>query len=396
MYADKLYDLAMAYWDLQRGNHDIESNHPYLLDFDFADPDIAAILDRVTARCRQIHAHEKPPSDPDTDTIFRESTAPVPNNSVINVVARAIMAGGDDYQMKPDGWQVRGSDLVYEVAFEKAGTITVTIADCHDQNAFVRSLSLFTLDVLVGVIGHLCFASCEAMPDNALSLKTVVNARQILRYKNITSYGERRWSLMEGIQEEMEKLGKIRIRVQGGESRKEPVNYQGHLVSIKPLKRDYNKHTCFYVCSSWEVRPGKWAFYTMSKKQDQFIGKINQEVFEYEHREQRGAEAFAKKMMYALFILPGGTHYLNYGAKKSLGEYLKLIGECREADHLDRKKAGRNLMRLGKAIDILVRQGMIETDMSGSLADYIAEHQAPWQMRKLLLQPVKIKISNPP
>ena len=395
MIEDKLYDLAMAYWDLQTGNHDIEKNHPELLDFDFADPDIDEVVSNIIARCRKIHIDNSSPSGPEADEMFRESTAPVPNNSVISVVARAIMAGGVDYQRKPDGWQVRGDALVYEVAFEKAGIITVAIDDCHDQQAFVQSLRLFTLDVLVGVIGQLCFAFCETRPDHALSLKAVVTARQILKYKNIKSHGERRWNLMEGIHEEIEKLGKIHIHVRRGEIRKERVNYQGPLVSIKPLKRDFNKHTSFYAPSSWEVRPGEWAFYTMSKEQDQFIGKLNKAIFEYDHREQRGAEAFAKKLMYALFILPGGTHYLNFGAKKSLGEYLKLIGEYREGDNLDRKKPGRDIMRLGRAIDILAGRGLIETDMPGSLAEYIAERQAPWRMRRLLLKIVKISLSGP-
>lgn len=327
--------------------------------------------------------------------MFRESTAPVPNNTVMNVVARAIMAGGVDYQRKPDGWQIRGDDLVYEDVFEKAGIITIAIDDCHDQQAFVQNLRLFTLDVLVGVIGQLCFAYCKTRPDHTLSLKAVVTARQILKYKNIKSHGQKRWILMEEIREEMEKLGMIHIQVRKGENRKGRVNYQGPLVSIKPLKRHFNKYTSFYATSSWEVRPGEWAYYTMSKVQEQFVGKLNQTVYEYDHREQRGAEAFAKKLMYALAILPGGTHYINFGAKKSLGGYLKLIGEYREGDNLDRKKLGRDIMRLGRAIDILVARGLIETDMSGSLAEYIAERQGPWQMRKLLLKIVKITLSSP-
>lgn len=391
---DGLYDLAIAYWDLQKNNYDIEHNYLDLLAFDFTDPDLDSKIDEVIARCKEITVNEKPPPEPEVDSIFSSSIAPVPNNTAIAVIVRAIMSGGMDFEKKPAGWQAQSGNLVYEETFEKAGTVSIFIKDCQDQAAFVSSLSLFTIDVMVGVLGHLCFVYCNNRTSNPLSLSSTVSARQILRYKNIKSYGEKRWRLLEKINKEMERLGKICIKVSEGVNRKGPVNYQGHLVFLDSVKRDFNPYTKHYIPTSWKIKPGKWAVYAMSKEQDQFIGKLIQAAYAYDHRRQRGAESFGKKLMYALFTVPGGTHYLYRGVKKTIREYLQLIGEYREGDDLDRKICGRAIMRIGKAIDLLVEQGVIETDLSGNLSDYIADHRKSWSMGKLLLKTVKIKMSG--
>jgi hypothetical protein len=92
------------------------------------------------------------------------------------------------------------------------------------------------------------------------------------------------------------------------------------------------------------------------KKQYQYIGKLSRDVFIYDHRERRGAETLAKKLMYSLFVLPGGTYYVKKGTKKSLLDYLVLIGEYRKGEGLHRKKVPRSLYRLTKAIDLLVEK----------------------------------------
>ena len=382
--ADKLYDLAMVYWDLQKNNYDIEHNYRELLECDFTDPDLMTTLDSLIARPQQIQIDEKPPIDPEVDHIFREDIAPVPNNSVINAVARAIMAGGKDFASKAGGWRKRRDKLVYEVAHEKAGTIKITIEGCEDRAAIVKNLSVFTLDVLVGVLGHLCFAQNKSRSNNPQSAKTVITARQLLQYKNISSYGERRWKLLEKVREELGRLEKFRISVKHAISRKEQVNYQGSLVLVEPVKRDFNPYTSQYISSAWDIHPGNWAGYVMSKSRDWFVGKLNREVFKYEHREQRGAEVYAKKLMYALFIIPGGTYYLKYGARKSLADYLKLIGEYHENDDANRNTRHRNLKRMGAAIDFLIDHEMIKTNLSGSLTDHIQAKMGPWNMRKVL------------
>jgi len=148
---DRLYDLAMAYWDLQKNNYDIETNHEELLDCDLTEPDLIETLDGIIARAQQIRK-DKPPREPEVDDIFRGGSAPVPNNSAINVVTRSIMSGGNDFESKPGGWERRKSNLIYEESFEKAGKITISIKECENPEDFVRSLNVFTLDVLIGII----------------------------------------------------------------------------------------------------------------------------------------------------------------------------------------------------------------------------------------------------
>lgn len=392
---ERLYDLAIAYWDLQAGNYDIEWNYKELLDFDFEGPGLDEKLDQVAARCKQIRLCEKPPHSPDADSIFRDRIAPVPNNSIINAVVRAIMAGGADYLNKSPGWQVQAGDFFYEVKHEKAGTITVTIAACDDPAGFVRSLSLFTLDVLIGIVAHLCGAYCAGRPGNTLSLKTSVTAMQLLRDRQVKSYGEKRWAMVTKINEEMEKLGRFRISVEDSKTQDGNHSYQSRLAVITTVKRDFDPHRKRYVPSCWSVQPGNWATYNMSKRQYEFLGKLDQTVLKYDHREQRASQAFAKKLMYALFVIPGGTYYVYNGAKKTLREYLELIGEYRAEDPSGNSRR-RTLQRLADALDFLVDQAMITTSIAGRVADFIKKRRGPWQTQKLLDTTVEIKMAGPP
>lgn len=391
---EKLYDWALGCWALQENSYDIQNNFPDLLNFEFDNPELTGKLASLTTRCQEILNSETPLPEPDVDAIFRENIAPVPNNSIINVVTRAIMAGGTDFPSKLGGWRFQGDDLFYEVRFEKAGTITVSIEDCQEPIELVQSMSLFTLDVFIGVLGHLGFTYCGNRTRNPLSQETQVTSRQILRYKNIRSYGKKRWDLFEKIQAEISKLNKLRINVEEGRTRNGSSSYRAHLILTELIKRDFNPFTKQYVTSSWFIRPGRWAVYHMSKDGYQFIGKLDHKVFKYDHREQRGAQYFAKKLVYALFVVPGGTFYVTRGTKKSLWEYLQLIGEYREGGDIDRKKKSRDIKRLGKAIDFLVDQGLIRTNMKGSVHEHITQHCKPWNMEALLRIRVDIKMTG--
>ena len=395
MIDGKLYDLAMAYWDLQTSNYDIEWNHRELLDFSFEDQDLEAKLEEVAARCREIQDSSKPPKPPRVSTIFREETAPVPNNTVIAVVARAIMAGGKNFSAKADGWQVHGDELTYEASFQNAGNVALTITESASQQAFVEGLSPFTLDVMMSILGHLCAASQQSPTENPMQVKAILTAKQIARYKGFKSYGKYRWAFLESINQEMLKLDKIRISVQGANTKKGPKSYDGHFAKIKPLSRSFNPFTKLYLPTSWQVQPGSWAIYNMSRAQFNFLGKLHQSVLACDHRGQRGAESYAKKLMYSLFVVPGGTHYLMNGARKSLRDYLTLIGELHVAKDPGRNILHRSLKRLGSAIDFLVDQGMISTSIKGSVKEYIVSRLRPWETRRLLDQVLEIRYVGP-
>ncbi|GEM_PF-2938186 len=395
MIEGKLYDLAMACWDLEESNYDIEWNHRELLDFSFEDQDLEAKIDAVTAKCREIKANDKPPNLPKVANIFRNETAPVPNNSVISVLARAIMAGGRGFAGKVDGWQVHAGGLAYEAAFQNAGTITVTIADCLDQEAFIEGLNLLTLDVLMAIAGHLCVACQQTPTDNPLQTKATLTAKQIACYKGFKSYGKDRWAFLERINREVLNLGKFQINVRDANIRDGSKSYESSFAFIKPHRRDFNRFTKQYFPTSWRIKPGSWAVYNMSRAHDNFIGKLHQAIIAFDHRGQRGAEAYAKKLMYSLFVIPGGTHYLNFGAKKSLRDYLALIGELYVNEDPGRNTLHRSLKRLGSAIDFLVDREMISTSIQGSVHEYIKSRLRPWETRRLLDQVVEIKIVSP-
>jgi len=229
-------------------------------------------------------------------------------------------------------------------------------------------------------------------------VKATLTAKQIARYKGFKSYGKNRWAFLENINQEMSKLDKIRISVQGANTKKGPKSYDGHFAKIKPLSRSFNPFTKHYLPTSWRVQPGSWAIYNMSRAQFNFLGKLHQAILACDHREQRGAESYAKKLMYSLFVVPGGTYYLVNGVRKSLGDYLTLIGERRAAEDPGRNILHRSLKRLGSAIDFLVDQGMISTSIKGSVREYIVSRLRPWETRRLLDQTLEVRYvsSNAP
>jgi hypothetical protein len=304
------------------------------------------------------------------------------------------MSGGADFTHKADGWQIQGDRLEYKDTFEKAGTIIITI-DNPEPVEVVQRFNILTLDVFMAVLGQVSCTYCANRTSTPLSQVSTVTARHILRYKGVPSYGAKRWALIEKISREMMLLGQLKVEVQGAATRNGTENYRGSLVITEPVKREFNPFTKQYVVTSWRVRPGTWAVYDMSQDGRQYIGKLDHQVLLYDHREQRGAQTFAKKLMYALFVVPGGTYYLNNGAKKSLADYLKLIGEYHETDDASRNTRRRNLKRLGEALDFLVGRHMITTSMTGSVSGYIKARCKPWHLQDILDTVVEIKKINP-
>ncbi|MFN2343676.1 MAG: hypothetical protein ABR542_09990, partial [Desulfonatronovibrio sp.] len=251
----------MSYWELQQGNFDIELNYPELLDIKFDDPDLTQKLRTATERCRDILNTEKPMADPDTEAIFREGIAPVPNNSVLSVIVRAILCGGEDFKDKPGGWIEQRGDWVFEVKQPSAGEIRV-IAPSFEV---IQCFNLFTLDVLMVLLGYVSSTYCQKKTDQPMALKSVVTAREILGYKAIKSYGERRWNLMEKISAEIESLSSIKVKVSNVMGRNETQSYTGKLIIKKLLKRDFNPFIKDYIPTCWEIQAGSWAAHYMSK-----------------------------------------------------------------------------------------------------------------------------------
>ncbi len=384
---DQLFETLTGYWDLQVNNYDIELNYPELLDIQFDDPGLTEKLKAAAKRCRDILSTEKPKTDPDTEAIFREGIAPVPNNSVLNIVTRAILCGGPDFKDKPGGWYQRRGKFIFEKKQANAGDIEIMVED----EGMVQGFTLFTLDVLMVLLGHVSKTYCESKTGQPLSLKSIISSREILKYKRVTSYGRKRWSIFENIHAEVERLRKIEIKVRNARGKDQEQSYSGKLVLIKDIKRDFNPSTKHYVTTSWEIRPGSWANYLMSEEGFAYIGKLNQDVLALDHREQRGAQSFAKKIMYSFFVLPGGTYYIKNGAKKSFRQLLEMIGEYRQSEGVDRKAPMRNLKRLGKALDLLVSRGEITINIEGGTEKFIDEHRRPWGTHKLMQKIVEIK-----
>lgn len=384
---DQIYETLMAYWELQKNNYDIELNYPELLDIKFDDPELTRKLRTATQRSREIISTEKPKADPETEAIFREGIAPVPNNQVLSVITRAILGGAEDFRDKPGGWVERSNVWVFQDTQPNSGEITVSAP----SEEVIQGFSIFTLDVLIVLLGHLSSTYCQNKTDQPMALKSMITAREILGYKGVKSYGERRWNLIEKISAEVERLGSLKVKVSNAKGKDRPMDYNGKLILLKQVKRDFNPFTKHYVPTAWQIRAGNWATHYMSKDNFEFIGKLSQEVLALDHREQRGTESFAKKIMYSLFVLPGGTYYINNGAKKSFKQLLQLIGEYKEVNSRDRRRLTRSLKSLGRGLDYLTDQQIITTSIPDGVSSFIETYSQPWGIHKILKHIVEIK-----
>lgn len=375
---EKLYELCKCYWDLERKNYDIETNYPELVTYIYNQEYVVEVVDSIIERCQEILEQEKPRPDPFVEDVFEQGIAPVPNNSVFNVVVKAILAGGEDFTAKSKGWsRVRGNWVVRQ-NFEKAGKIEVSIKGVEDQAEFIESLNLFTLDVLVMLAAHISDEWSRNKTEHPLSLSTIVTASKLIGYKKV----KKRWVLRERIAQEVEKLACLNVSVKNSQFMD---NFDGTLFRVEPHKRAFNPETNYYITSAWEIKSGQWASFLMSKNANKFIGKLSQDVVSLDHRAQRSKESFAKKIMYSFFVLNGGTYYIKNGVKKSLKDILELIGEFRVGERLEYQQTTRSLRRLGEALDYLVESEVIKvTNIQGSVLEFIESQLGPWKVRDVL------------
>lgn len=392
MIEDKLNELCENYWKLQTGNYDIENNYPELLDFSFFDPNVIDNIDRTIERCREILEQDSPRPEPHVEDVFERGLAPVPNNSVMSAVMRAVLCGGSDFATKTNGWKQRNGEWVLEQNWENAGKIEVSLPEVQNQEQFIKELSLFTLDVLVVLAAHISDEWTRNRAENPLFLTAMVTANKLLKYKQVKTKSVRKWNLRESIASEIEKLSYFRVKVKDSHVRQEVISFSGTLFGLKTVKRDFNPHTNFYTPTAWEVEPGQWSSYLMSSEYNRFIGKIDQKIVSFDHRIQRSTENFAKKVMYTLFVLSGGTYYIYNGVKKSLKDLLEFIGEHRQDRNLDHRTTTRNLKRLGRALDYLAQKELIQiTNLEGSVLRFIESQLGPWSVRKVLQQRIEFK-----
>ena len=385
---EQLVEMLTTIWDAQRKGYDLTMNYPELCRTQIASENI----EWVTGRCREILENESPPHEPEIEDMFRDDTVSVPNNIVISAVLRALFAGGKNARSKPGGWKVSGNCLIYEVSYTNAGTITVSTEESWE---FVESLNVFTADVLISLLGQICSHFCANKTDSPLTINSLITVRKILGYKDSSSRGAKYWAQWESVNKEIEKLQKLTLKVKNSNLKYGQANYESNLLRLEYKQRVFNPTTRNYTPCVWNIKPGSWASQYMSKGGFEFIGRLSKDVFALDHREIRKTHQMAKRLMYTMFVIPGGTHIINQGARRSFAELLKLTGEHLAGD-VDKSKPGRSLERLGKAIDYLVENGFIETDIQGKVSEFIDARRKPWGLRPLLDQRIALTLTMSP
>jgi hypothetical protein len=378
--AETINNTLNGLWEMQTKNYDIVENYLELLqtlDLDNTDlPGAMAFFAGIGEKCQQILTEEKPAKDPVIPDMFTDNLCPIPNNPGTKALIKALFYGGEDMQYGADGWRLVGNRPVFESKESSGGLIKVSLAippggnsdenQPEKQQEMVRGISAFTVDVLIGVLGQICHNFCENKTDEPHRQDTVVSASQLLKYKNIKVRGQTGWKIKEAIDKELQVLAALRIsmkKIQDPMHKTRQLNdVDCEVFTIRKEQRRFNVRTCAYTPTAWKITPGRWLSQWLSTKTVQFIGNLNQDLYQLDHRKQRGVDRMAKKIGYAFFTLPGGTYYLKNGIHRSVSQYLKSIGDYTEIDDRDKDTMGRKLRTFNKALDRLAELKLCESE----------------------------------
>jgi len=403
--ANSLFELLKLQWDMQTKNYNLEDNYVELLpEILLQGRDLTEITQELTdikQCCQNVLGTQRPEKEPRYESPFMNNEiAPVPNNPVINVFLQALLHGGKDACRLDGGWEKRGNMLFYEAEIRSGGSISVSLKDgsnlsIEESWKIVKSLTLFTADVAIGILACICRNYSDNNNNYPVGQETDVSSVMLLRGKKIKSYGRQSWGLKEAICNEVEKIEKLQVKIEGlkkpGKRTEETISTQTFsILSSEIVYRIYNKYEFKYIPTVWRFRPGDWANIWMSAKEVEFIGKLHKSIFELEHKDQRPADQMAKKLAYMFFTVPGGTYYLENGVNKSVKIFLKSIGEYIEDRHRKTWEIGRKIERLCKGLDKLSDIGVINLVTHSKTLISRKSHSS----RKTLSETVKISLQE--
>lgn len=296
----------------------------------------------------------------------REGLLAAPNNPLIVAAVQAICAGGPHADLIESGWRRdKNGRPIFEFWSGSGGRIKVSFFG-SDEAAWtdVVALSPLTLDCAIGVLT--CLASDTFRAATAAPRREAVwlGAPALLAAKGYKRFGAEREAFADAIDLELQRLMRLRFEI---------IAYPGY----DPVVRKWNNAgvsrsglSLFELASvvspqdeldcgrSMPLRFGEWADHWLHAGGAMWVSPFPQAILQLDHRNNRGADALAKKIAVLLS--------LNWGASRKSAELridartlLRRIGELRRPGVASAPHVGRLADRLEEALLRLSEMGLL-------------------------------------
>jgi len=310
---------------------------------------------------------------------FRNGSALVPDNPATATVIAAIYAGGPQARNLVGGWKVSPSGgPVFERWLRNGGRILTypgiearpdaPLPTAESLWSFVERLGPFTADVALAVLAQMVEPSNGNRPQYPLLEPVPITAEAILRYKGIQRYGMERRILEMRIAEAMDQLQALRFDVEQlrtiDPATNKPVrggaSWRGDrlfdIVKVTKWQEDlFGERKQIGV--GWTVRAGQWAYYWFNAQGRVWLARMSKVLLELDHRENRPAAVFAKKIGWYLSTVANRSRKFYIQIRKLLED----IGELPVPEARDKHWAGRTRNRFDEAMLTLREAGVLQT-----------------------------------
>lgn len=308
----------------------------------------------------------------------------LPNNPLIVAAVQAICAGGAHAAHVDGGWRRDKTGApVFEFWSGSGGRILVSVAAAPDEAwADVSSFSALTLDCAVALAA--CLASDPFRAQTSAPRRDYVwlGAPAVLAAKGYRRFGAERAAFADVIDAEIAKLTRLRFEL---------VTYP----AFDPASRKWNrtgisrKGIALFeeAMEAHEADPencsrgrplkfGAWCEHWLNAGGAMWVSPLPEAVLQLDHRDNRGADALAKKI--ALLLS------LNWGAARRSKEIcievrtlLRRTGELRRPG-AGPTHAGRMADRLEEALLRLSEAGVIRCTMHTEAARAMRASSRRW------------------
>jgi hypothetical protein len=223
-----------------------------------------------------------------------------------------------------------------------------------------------------------------------------VSAEHVMRYKKFRRYGKERDSFRHRITTEFRTLQKLRIDIvdyPGWDISKNRWNAKGMSVyGDKPfdlVEADLVVGGESHGDPVWLARYGSWASMWMNAQSKVWMVQVPQSVMELDHRPNRAAHYFGKKLgLHALML--GATARARPVLVRRVDRLLEDLGELLDESHRTNHWSGRIRDRLEEAVIHLTERHVFEkiswsSEFGPGSSDRFKGWSNPWLASKLQL-----------
>lgn len=296
----------------------------------------------------------------------RENLLALPNNPLVVAAVQALCAGGAGAELAEAGWRRNSVGApVFEFWNGTGGRIRATI-DAPNQDAWrdVASYSALTLDCAIALLACLAsnpFRAASAAP-RCGSVR--LGAAAILAMKKYKRFGAERAAFADAIDAEIAKLMRLRFEI---------INYPAYdpatrkwngngvsrsgiaLIEVDPDPPPRDPYDCY---RGQPLRFGAWAHHWLNAGGVMWVSPIEHAVLQLDHRDNRGADALAKKVA-VLLSLNWGAARKSREVRLDVRTLLRRVGELRRPGAAPIAHVGRLADRLEEALLRLSETGIL-------------------------------------